>query len=59
MALKFSPGTTLPPQHSGIAVLPPAVVISAIDCTEIPVLALAQELPSITSVPGNVPTLSD
>jgi hypothetical protein len=59
MALKVAPVTNIPSQHPSIAALPPAVVACAIDCTETPLPALAQELASITSVPGDFPALSE
>jgi hypothetical protein len=57
-ALKLAPGMTLPPQHSGVAALPPAVVAAAIDCTDIEQPALDLDLSTITSEPEDLPANS-
>jgi hypothetical protein len=58
MALKLGPGTTLPPQHSAVAALPPQVVTGAIDCTEIspslPPAVIATSVPQTKPVAASL-----
>jgi hypothetical protein len=59
MVLKVAPEIHFPSQPPGVAALPLAVVADAINCTETPLPALSEELPSITSGPGNIPAISE
>jgi hypothetical protein len=58
MALKLGPGTTLPPQHPAVPALPPPVVTSAIDCSEIspslPPAAIATPVPQTKPVAASL-----